>query len=102
MRKRNRELLLRLTENEYNLLTNRIKMAGVTKQKYLLDLVFNNDIQSAHMDGDHNSSKDKMKQFIITKIGVTRYNNLITPFIFRYKYTQCYNHRRHKAASGDD
>lgn len=60
MRKRNRELLLRLTENEYNLLTNRIKMAGVTK-KYLLDLVFNNDIQSAHMDGDHNSSKDKMK-----------------------------------------
>ena len=61
MRKRNRELLLRLTENEYNLLTNRIKMTGVTKQKYLLDLVFNNDIQSAHMDGDHNSSKDKMK-----------------------------------------
>lgn len=61
MRKRNRELLLRLTENEYNLLTNRIKMAGETKQKYLLDLVFNNDIQSVHMDGDHNSSKDKMK-----------------------------------------
>ena len=32
MRKRNRELLLRLTENEYNLLINRIKIAGVTCQ----------------------------------------------------------------------
>ena len=50
MRKRNRELLLRLTENEYNLLTNRIKMAGVTKQKYLLDLVPGDDFRPPGRD----------------------------------------------------
>lgn len=74
MRRRNKEILFRLTQEENDIFEHKVLNSGLSKQKYLHKLIFNNDIQPVHRDDERstlNSLADKMKQFII-KIGVTR------------------------------
>ncbi len=50
MRKRNVEVLFRMSVEEFDKFKDMVKIAGVTKQKYLLDLVFNSNNQPVHRD----------------------------------------------------
>lgn len=63
MRKRNVEVLFRMSVEEFDKFKDMVKMAGVTKQKYLLDLVFNSNSQPVHRDDEKALStlSDKMK-----------------------------------------
>ena len=47
MRKRNRSVLLRLTDDEYNLLSAKIDTSGQTIQSYILNAALNGKISSA-------------------------------------------------------
>lgn len=50
MRKRNVEVLFRMSVEEFDKFKDMVKIAGVTKQKYLFDLVFNSNNQPVHRD----------------------------------------------------
>lgn len=67
MRKRNVEVLFRMSVEEFDKFKDMIKIAGVSKQKYLLDLVFNSNSQPVHRDDEkaQETITNKMKQFYI-------------------------------------
>jgi hypothetical protein len=52
-----------MSVEEFDKFKDMVKMAGVTKQKYLLDLVFNSNSQPVHRDDEKALStlSDKMK-----------------------------------------
>lgn len=52
MRKRNVEVLFRMSAEEFDKFKDMVKIAGVSKQKYLLDLIFNSNSQPVHRDDE--------------------------------------------------
>ena len=88
MRKRNREILLTLSDREFNKLEKDRKTAGMTRQAYLLDLVHRlppvscpkPDIQKhqAIFDDDGRRINDMARHFNTTgEIDIAEYNSFI-------------------------
>lgn len=64
MRKRNKEVLFRMSPDEFEMFECQVLKSNLSKQKYLLALVFNNDIQPVHMNDDKSpvdTFTDKLK-----------------------------------------
>ena len=88
MRKRNVEVLFRMSVEEFDKFKDMVKIAGVTKQKYLLDLVFNSNNQLVHRD-EEKALKTITNKMNYQKIGVTRLIKSDYSLYFLYKCMWC-------------